>query len=53
MKSTQHRLEWIVAAGLVAGLMWWLAWNIVQAWMAGNPGFNDVVNFILSRVSGT
>jgi hypothetical protein len=53
MKSSQHRIEWLVAAGLVSAFMWWLAWNIVQAWSAGNPGFNDVFNFIMARVSGT
>ena len=53
MKSSQHRIEWLIAAGLVSGFMWWLAWNIVQAWSAGNPGFNDVANFILAKMGGS
>jgi hypothetical protein len=50
MKSNQHRIEWIVAAGLVSAFMWWLGWCIVSAWSAGNPGFNEVVNFIMAKV---
>jgi len=52
MKSSQHRMEWLVAAGLVSGFMWWLGWCIVQAWAAGVPGFVEVFNFIMARVSG-
>ncbi len=52
MKSNQHRVQWLVAAGLVSAFMWWLGWCIVQAWSAGNPGFSDVVDFILARMSG-
>jgi hypothetical protein len=53
IKSNQHRIEWIVAAGLVSGFMWWLGWCIVTAWSAGVPGFVEVFNFIMARVSGT
>ena len=53
MKSSQHRIEWLVAAGLLSAFMWWLAWNIAQAWAAGVPGFVEVFNFIMARVSGT
>ncbi len=48
-----QRLSWLIAAGLVSAFMWWLGWCIVTAWSAGNPGFNDVYNFILARVTGT
>lgn len=53
MKSKQHRIEWLVAAGLMSACMWWLVWVIVTAFNAGNPGFNEVVNFILARVGGS
>ncbi len=53
MKSSQHHVQWLVAAGLVSGFMWWLAWNIVQAWSAGVPGFRDVVDAILAKVGGS
>jgi hypothetical protein len=52
MKSSQHHAQWIIAAGLVSGFMWWLGYNIVTAFHAGNAGFIDVAARIANAVSG-